>query len=172
MGEGTIDGSVSAMKGRLRAEPARGRVRYRAVVELSGGLRCDVRTKRHTLVVDEPPSVGGTDAGANPLEVVLAALASCQAITYRVWAGQRGVALERVSVEVAGDLDLRAYFGLDDEARPGFSDIDLRVTLEGPEPPERYRELAEAVDRHCPVLDALRVGAPVTRTLVEPAAVA
>ena len=29
----------------------------------------------------------------------------------------------------------------------------MNVTLDGPGGPERYRELHEVVDRHCPVLD-------------------
>lgn len=171
MSQDPIDRSVSAVIDRYREEPSRGRVRYRVATELSEGLRCEVRTKRHTIVVDEPASVGGTNEGANPLEVILASLASCQAITYRFWAGRLGIALERVSVEVDGDIDLRALFGVDEQVRPGFGDVQVRVALEGPEPPERYRELADAVDRHCPVLDAMTNPAPVTRTLVEGATV-
>jgi hypothetical protein len=41
----------------------------------------------------------------------------------------------------------------------------LRVRLEGPETDGRYRALAEAVDRHCPVLDALARPLPIAREL-------
>ena len=44
------------------------------------------------------------------------------------------------------------------------------MTLEGPETPERFREFADLVDRHCPVLDMLSTPAPVERTLVDPEA--
>lgn len=36
------------------------------------------------------------------------------------------------------------------------------ISVTGPETPERYRELQQAVDRHCPVLDLTRNATPVT----------
>ena len=35
----------------------------------------------------------------------------------------------------------------------------------GPESPERYQQLAAAVDEHCPVLDLFRNPVPVDRTI-------
>lgn len=170
MSESAVQSAVSTMVARLEAEPERAGARYRARAELSEGMRCDVRTAKHELVIDEPASIAGTDAGPSPVEAVLAGLAACQAITYRVWAARLGVALDRIGVEVEGDIDLRGFFGIDDAARPGFSALRLDVSLSGPEAPERYRALAEAVDRHCPVLDMFSRPAPVTRNLVQPAA--
>ena len=43
--------------------------------------------------------------------------------------------------------------------------VPLKVTVTGPESPERYEELAAAVDEHCPVLDLFANPVPVTRTL-------
>ena len=64
-----------------------------------------------------------------------------------------------------GDLDLRGFFGVDETVRPGLTAIRLDVSVTGPESPERYQELAAAVDEHCPVLDLFRNPVPVTRTL-------
>jgi OsmC-like protein len=50
--------------------------------------------------------LGGTDAGPNPVELVLAALATCQEITYRAYATALGIPLESVSVRLEGLLDL------------------------------------------------------------------
>src|SRR6516162_1826890 len=44
----------------------------------------------HKFTVDEPEALGGSNVAANPVEYALAALGSCQAITYRVWAAQLG----------------------------------------------------------------------------------
>lgn len=45
-------------------------------VESLDGLRHVVQVGPHRFTVDEPPEVGGTDAGPSPVELVLAALGS------------------------------------------------------------------------------------------------
>src|ERR1039457_1221657 len=85
--------------------------------------------------------------------------------TYRFWAEQLGIEFDTLTVQVEGDLDIRGFFGFDDSVRPGFSAVRVEVTVTGPETPERYRELAAAVDQHCPVLDLFANPVPVTRTL-------
>lgn len=64
-----------------------------------------------------------------------------------------GIQLDDVRFETQGDIDLNGLLGLSDGVRPGLTRVHHRVVLVGPESEERYRELADAVDRHCPVLD-------------------
>ncbi len=153
---------------RFRAEPDRARVRIVVSTEIVDGMRCETTVRDHTVAADEPRSFGGTDAAQSPVELLLTSLATCQAITYRLWAAELGIALDRVSVEVAGDLDLSGLLGLGDGARAGYEGMRVVVTLDGPEPPARYEELAEAVDRHCPVLDALSHPVTIERSLTLP----
>ena len=122
-------------------------------------------------VVDEPASLGGEDAAANPVEVALGSLIACQVVTYRFWADRLGIALEGVDVEAEGDLDVRGFFGLDDGVRPGFGAVRLRVALSGPESPQRYEELKAAVDAHCPVLDLFGNATPLSVELTVTATV-
>jgi hypothetical protein len=82
------------------------------------------------------------------------------------WAAQLGVELDTLSVRVEGDLDLRGFFGVDDQVRAGFTAVRVEVTLAGPESEQRYAELAAAVDEHCPVLDLFKNPVPVSRALV------
>ena len=77
--------------------------------------------------------------------------------------------LDGLEVAAEGDLDLQGFFGLDSSVRAGFTGIRLDVTPIGPESPERYRELADAVDAHCPVLDLFTNATPVERRLAVPA---
>ncbi len=132
--------------------------------------RSDLRSRSHRIVVDEPASLGGDDTAANPIEVALASLGSCQAITYRIWAESLGIRLDGVTVELEGDLDVRGFFGVSDDVRPGPLAIRVQVTLRGPETEERYQELAKVVDEHCPVLDLFRNGVPTLREVTVTAA--
>lgn len=115
----------------------------------------DIRIGDHRITVDEPPALGGENTDPNPVETVLAGLLACQVVTYRFWSAKLGIPLDRIHIETEGDLDVRGFFGLDDAVRPGFGEIRVKIKLEGPAEPDRYRELREVVDRHCPVLDLL-----------------
>lgn len=122
-----------------------------------------IEAGRHTFTIDEPEALGGSDLGATPVDHLLAALGACQVISFQVWAQKLGVELSGVEVDLHGDLDLRGFFGTGD-VRPGFQGIEVAVRLDGPESRERYQELVDAVEEHCPVLDNLRSTVPVTST--------
>ncbi len=161
-----MDGAPHAgLAERFRREPGRARVTLRAATSLADGMRCSATLRGHTVDADEPVSVGGTDTAQSPVELLLTSLATCQAVTYRLWADELGVAVDRIGVEVEGDIDLRGFIGVAD-VPAGYGALRVRVTLEGPEDPARYRELADAVDLHCPVLDVLSRPVPVERELV------
>ena len=117
---------------------------------LVGVIKVDIETGEHTFKVDEPPALGGADAAANPVQYALASLGSCQAITYRFWAAQLGVELDSLTVRVAGDLDLRGFFGVDDTVRPGFTAVRVEVSVTGPESAERYAEVGRSRGRALP----------------------
>ncbi len=146
-------------------DPANAQAQFTAQGTLVGVTEVDIRTGAHSFKVDEPAALGGADVAANPVQYALASLGSCQAITYQFWAEQLGIGFDTLSVRVEGDLDIRGFLGFDDSVRPGLSAVRVEVAVTGPESPERYQELAAAVDQHCPVLDLFANPVPVTRTL-------
>jgi uncharacterized OsmC-like protein len=155
---------IDATKSAIATDVKNGQAVFRSEHDLVGVTEVASLTgSGHHVTVDEPPSLGGGNVAANPVEYALIALGSCQAITYRFWAAQLGIALDGVHVDVEGDLDVRGFFGVDDSVRPGFGAVRLRVRLSGPEQAERYEELARAVDAHCPVLDLFSNPVPVKR---------
>lgn len=145
------------------------RVTPQARASLVAGTATQVRitARTHAFTIDEPESLGGNDIGATPVEHLLAALGSCQVITFQVWADKLGIQLDAVDVELSGDIDLGGFFGTS-PARPGFEHVRASATLRGPESAERYAELVAAVEEHCPVLDNLRNPVPVDVTVVAP----
>ena len=161
---------ISATAGAVAGDPTLAGVQFRASGTGTGWVATDLTSRQHTYVVDEPASLGGDDSAANPVEVALGALIACQVVTYRFWAARLDVRLDDVEISAVGDLDVRGFFGLDDDVRPGFGDVRLEVRLTGPETAERYAELHAAVDAHCPVLDLLSNPTPVRTTLTTSAA--
>jgi putative redox protein len=82
---------------------------------------------------------------------------------------QLGIKLDKVNIDIDGEIDLRGFLGIDDSIGAGFNAVRISVYLGGPEPAARYEELAAAVDAHCPILDLFRNPVPVERKLVSAA---
>jgi uncharacterized OsmC-like protein len=109
--------------------------------------------------------LAGDGSAPSPVEALLAALAACQVITYRHWAARLGVDLERCEVHAEGDLDPRGFLGEPGAGGVGLQGVRLVVHLAGAAPAARYEELAERVDRHCPVHSSLLEAVPLEREL-------
>ena len=149
----TVRESIAATTDAVAQDPANARVVVRTKGHLTGQIESTFRSGKHTVVVDEPAGLAGEDAAPGPVDYALIALASCQAVTYRFWAEKLEIQLDDVEVSVEADLDLQGFFGLDDAVRPGFTAVRVEVTPVGPESADRYQELADAANAHCPVLD-------------------
>ena len=149
----------------FRADPAGAQATFESVSSLGEGFRSEVALRDHRLVVDEPESLGGTDAGPNPVELILAALGTCQEITYRAYAAALGIPLEHVSVTLEGDIDLRGFFAVDESIRPGYQGLRGTVRVVSSADEETLATLQQAVNAHCPVLDIVSNPVPVELTL-------
>lgn len=156
----------------LGAEPANAKATFAVSSEQVDGLRSRVSARNFSIEVDEPEALAGADTAPNPVEYVLVALASCQEITYRLYADNLGIPLDKVSVAIEGDLDLRGFFAVEDGVRSGYEAIRANVTLEGPASEGDYERLKKMVDAHCPVLDMLQNPVPVSLSLNTRATVA
>jgi len=112
--------------------------------------------------IDEPPSMGGSNTAANPMELVLAALGTCQEILYSAYASLMGIPLETVEVTLSGQMDLREMFDLQHKSGAGFSKIRCETRIRSSASEAEIRKLVETVERCCPVLDTLTRPVPVT----------
>ncbi len=161
---------IAETQAALRADPSKARATFASASRQVEGLRSEARLRGHSVTVDEPESLGGGDAGPNPVELILAALGTCQEITYRAYATALDIPLEAVRVELEGDLDLRGFFAVDAAVRPGYGAIRGKVHLVSDAPREKLEALRRAVDAHCPVLDIISRPVPVELELAPTAA--
>ena len=146
----------------FREEAPRARATFRSESQLTTGFRSEVKLRHHALTIDEPTGIGGSDSGPTPVELVLAALGTCQEITYRAFATALGIPLEGVAVTVEGDIDFRGFFAIDETVRPGFGALRVKVNLQSTASALDRARLIAAVNQHCPVLDMLTRPVPVT----------
>ena len=156
---------IAAADEAIAAHPVNSQAVFEASAVSHDAVASTVSLGKYRVEADEPPALGGEHKAPNPVEYYLASLLSCQIVTWRVWADKLGIAVDDITARAEGDLDVRGFFGFDDTVRPGFREVRVVVRVTGPEPPERYRELHEAVETHCPVLDLTRNVTPVQTTL-------
>ncbi len=161
-----LKGVIDDTQAMYRQDPDKARLVFKTSSNLGGRFRSDVRIREHSLVIDEPKGIGGSDMGPSPVEVILAALGSCQEITYRAYATAMGIELDSVSVELEGDIDFRGFFAVDDTVRAGFENIRAVVTIESKASADELAKLRDVVNAHCPVLDILQNPVPVTLDFV------
>src|SRR5687768_16098768 len=65
--------------------------------------KTNITLSDHNLVADEPESLGGTDLGPSPGDFLRMSLASCTAITLRMYADRKKFAVEKIQVHVYSD---------------------------------------------------------------------
>lgn len=146
----------------INANPARAEVVATAQTRLVSGVSCEAHIREFpAMSIDEPPGLGGADSGPNPVELVLAALGTCQEIMYAATAALLGMKLDAVKVDVRGYLNLKGLLGLDGGAPAGFSEVKFETRIESPESSEKIQTLIRAVESHCPVMDMLTRPVPV-----------
>ncbi len=127
--------------------------------------RIDISTGRHVFSVDEPERLGGTDAGPNPLEYMLGALAGCLNVTGHLVAREMGFEIESMSIQLEGKLDPLVFMGKKKGMRAGFKEIHARMDVDSSASEETLGEWAKAVEVRCPVSDNLIGPTPVRITL-------
>lgn len=64
------------------------------------GLKTEINTKDHHFIVDEPIDIGGTHEGPNPYELLASSLASCTAITLRMYIRHKQLPIDNIQVDV------------------------------------------------------------------------
>lgn len=137
---------------------------FKATAHLQEGVQVKVKSRDFEITVDEPKSLGGTDTGMNPVEMVLGALGACQAIVAGAFAKQHDMTFNDFWVELEGDLDTDGFLGLSD-VRKGYSEIRYNIHIDTDEPREKVEKFIEFIEATCPVGDT--IANPVTMALNE-----
>ena len=121
----------------------------------------DTRPVPFVVQHDEPPVLLGKDKGANPVEVLLAALSGCMTTTLAFYSASEGMSIQKIESEYEGDIDLRGFLGIDPDVRKGFQEIRVKFKVKGDPEAAKIRELVQC----SPVFDSISKGVPIKITV-------
>jgi putative redox protein len=110
----------------------------------------EVRAGKHALLADEPTSVGGSDLGPTPYDLLAAALATCTSMTLRMYAAHKKLDLKAATVRINHGR-IHAEDCVDCEQRDGMiHEFRRELLLEGDLTDAQRSRMVEIADR-CPV---------------------
>jgi uncharacterized OsmC-like protein len=130
-------------------------------VKLGPNLACEVEDGTWRFQVGMHEKYGGTNAGPNPGVYGRAALGSCLAIGYAMWAARLGIPIDSLEVLVQADYDVRGELGVSDEVTPGYSEVRYTVTVETSAPEDAVTHWLETADRTSSWRDVFARAVPV-----------
>ncbi|MDJ0792942.1 MAG: bifunctional alpha/beta hydrolase/OsmC family protein [Woeseiaceae bacterium] len=114
------------------------------------GFRTEVQMGKHSLIADEPTSVGGTDAGPTPYDLLASALATCTSMTLRMYAQHKKIDLRSATVRVKHGR-VHADDCVDCEQDKGMiHEFRRELVLDGDLTAAQRLRMVEIADR-CPV---------------------
>ncbi len=141
----------------IQADPALGKCHFRAsnkwidathncttISDFYGAKQEFANKPPFELHADEPPILAGNDEGANPVEHLLNALASCVTTSLVAHAAVQGIHIEELESKLEGDLDLRGFLGLDANVPKGYTNIRMTFKVKTDRDNlQKLRKLAE-----------------------------
>jgi uncharacterized OsmC-like protein len=142
----------------VKNDPLNGKVTFKTTTEWEGGAVSKTTARDFVLHTDEPSSLGGTDSAADPVELLLASIATCFSIGFVTHAAKRGIDFTDVVIEAEGDLDLRGYFGLVQSVRPGYTNIRYKVKVKSDATIEKLEELRQLAHEFSPMVETVTNG--------------
>ena len=121
--------------------------------------RAIAETRQHHFIIDSPPPLGGPNEELNPLDILLAALATCGTFVIETAAREMQIPLKSVHVDAEGDFDPRGVKG-EPGVDPRITEFRVKVNLDGTSP-DQTNSLIEQFKARCPVYTTLSRAAPV-----------
>lgn len=109
-----------------------------------------IQTKNHSMVADEPPSIGGDDFGPSPYEYLNAGLVACTAMTLKMYAQRKNWDLKEVFVYVTHSRKHSDDLGMNIEKPIYLDHINKKLKFVGDLDNAQKRRLKEIASK-CPV---------------------
>ena len=127
------------------------RTNHQVVVETGEeGFTSQIKMGNHTLIADEPESVGGNNFGPTPYDLLLASLGACTGMTLRMYANLKKWDVKTIKVHL--NHGKRHADDCEDCEKPNakLDHIDKTIEIEGDLDEKQLKRLLQISER-CPV---------------------
>lgn len=126
---------------------------YKVKVSQDEKLRMKCEGEKHTMIVDEPIEVGGTDIAMNPLEVLLSAFGACKCVHAWALAERLGIKLQDITFELEGETG--RFERVNNITPTGFKKIHSHITVKADNTEEEIQQFIREIETRCPVRNTL-----------------
>ena len=104
---------------------------------------------------DHPETFASEDNGATPVEIALAALASCLTAGVASVAQNREIQLHAVSATIEGNMDIQGILGVDSDVRNGFDGIKVTYKIDADASKEDIEAIVAQSQKRSAVYDII-----------------
>ncbi|GAA4888763.1 bifunctional alpha/beta hydrolase/OsmC family protein [Flaviramulus aquimarinus] len=115
----------------------------------------NIQTKKHTMIADEPISVGGDDFGPSPYDYLSAGLAACTVMTLKLYAERKKWDLQDVFVYITYSKKHSDDLMLDIEQSKRIDHLQKRLKFIG-DLDEKQKQRLKDIASKCPVHKTLQ----------------
>ncbi|MEA2022568.1 MAG: OsmC family protein [Candidatus Caldatribacteriota bacterium] len=128
---------------------------YKAQTKWIEGFKTETEIRKFKVNIDEPLELKGTNTASSPVEMLLAALGGCVAVTYRAYARKFRIEIEDLVINLEGDMIHGGWTDKEGKERRGFKQIRYEVKIKTNAPEEKALQLHKLVKEKCSVSDML-----------------
>ncbi len=126
-----------------------------SIIRIIDGLTCEIKEGKWELKTDMPEQLGGDGSAPTPGVLGRAALGSCLATGYMMWASKLDIIIDSLEIRIEADYDDGGLFATS-ESPPGYSEIRYQIYIKSPISPLEIEKFLDKADKHSPYLDVFR----------------
>ncbi len=113
---------------------------------------------RDFVIKMDEPSCCEPAHDANPIEMMLSALASCQCLAAKKYAALHDIAIHEFNVDLHGDIDPDRVISINGHDDENFQEVRMKTYIRTSAPPEKIEQFRSFILSKCPMSKSMLNG--------------
>ena len=162
-----LKNNQAELKEKYKSDPQSAVQTLKAVGRLDpDNLACQIIHPETWTPVGLHPSSGGDGTFACSVEIMLAALVGCAAVTMAAVANSMKIEIKDGTITALGTMDFKGTLAVDRESPVGVTAIEMKFKLSSDVEDEKLQKLAQLTERYCVVHQTFNSVPPVQVELI------